>query len=335
MATAVLLVLLILVGAERVMKPTLLLLSALPHSLMERLREHFDCYQQSLLDEEQSIALAPAVRGLVATGESSVTREQIARLPALEVISVLGVGYDGIDLEAARDYGVCVTHTPGLSTEDIADFAMALLLCAARQVLSADRFVRSGGWEIGRHPITARVFGARIGIIGLGRIGRAVALRAQAFGMSVAYTGRTQKADVPYRWCNDVQALATNVDYLMVCASGGSETHGMINAAVLTALGPCGVLVNIARGSIVDEPALVEALRSRRILAAGLDVFCSEPRVSQALRELPNVVLTPHMASTTEATVQAMLDLAFDNLAAHFSGRPVLHQVNEPLLSDS
>lgn len=317
-----------LLGAERTMKPTLLLLSALPHSLMERLHEHFDCYLQSQLDEKQAISLAPTVRGIVATAESTVTREQIARLPALEIISVLGVGYEGIDLEAARDHNVCVTHTPGLSTEDIADFAMALLLCAARQVLSADRFVRRGEWTAGRHPMTARVFGGRMGIVGLGRIGRAVALRAQAFGMSIAYTGRTPKADVPYRWCNDVQALAASVDYLVVCASGGSDTHGMINAAVLAELGHRGVLINIARGSIVDEDALVEALRDRKILAAGLDVFCDEPRVSQALRELPNVVLTPHMASTTEATVQAMLDLAFDNLATNFSGRNVLTQVN-------
>ena len=147
--------------------------------------------------------------------------------------------------------------------------------------------------------------------------------------MSIAYTGRTPKADVPYRWCNDVQALAADVDYLVVCASGGADTHGMINAAVLTALGPSGVLINIARGSIVDEQALVEALRERRILAAGLDVFGDEPHVSQALLELPNVVLTPHMASNTDATVQAMLDLTFDNLARYFAGEAVLTQVNQ------
>lgn len=310
------------------MKPTLLLLSALPPSLMERLHEHFDCYLQSQLDETQAIALAPTVRGIVATGESTVTREQIARLPALEIISVLGVGYDGIDLEAARDHHVCVTHTPGLSTEDIAEFAMALLLCAARQVLSADRFIRSGGWKTGRHPMTARVFGGRMGIIGLGRIGRAVALRAEAFGMSVAYTGRTQKTDVAYRWCSDVQALAASVDYLVVCASGGSATHALVDAAVLEALGPAGVLVNIARGSIVDEDALIEALRERKILSAGLDVFSHEPHVPEALLQLDNVVLTPHMASTTGATVQAMLDLTFDNLATHFSGKPVLTPVS-------
>lgn len=312
---------------DHAMKPTLLLHSRLPDNLTDRLRGHFDCHSYSQLDEKQFMALAPTVRGIVATAESSVPRALIARLPALEIISVLGVGYDGIDLEAARDHNVCVTHTPGLSTEDIADFAMALLLCATRQVLAADRFVRSGGWTTGRHPMTARVFGGRIGIVGLGRIGRAVALRAQAFGMSIAYTGRTPKMDVPYRWCNDMQALAASVDYLVVCASGGPATHALVNGAVLDALGSAGVLVNIARGSIVDEDALVEALRERKILAAGLDVFCDEPHVSQALRELPNVVLTPHMASTTDATVQAMLDLTFDNLASHFAGQPVLTQV--------
>ena len=311
------------------MKPTLLLLSALPVSFIERLSEHFDCYQQSQLDEEQALSLAPSVRGIVATGESTVTREQIARLPALEIISVLGVGYDGIDLDAARDRNIQVTHTPGISTDDIADFAMALLLCATRQVLSGDRFVRSGGWATGRHPMTPRVSGARMGIVGLGRIGRAVASRAEAFGMSIAYTGRTEKTDVPYRWCNDVIALAGSVDYLVICASGGPATEALVNRDVLDVLGPTGVLVNIARGSIVDEDALVDALRERRILAAGLDVFCDEPKLPDALLALPNVVLTPHMASITDATVQAMLDLTFDNLAAHFAGTAALTPVPE------
>lgn len=310
------------------MKATLLLLSDMPDSFINRLREHFDCHTYVSLDEQQFLTLAPTVRGIVAAANCSVTRALMARLPALEIISVLGVGYDGIDLEAARERNVCVTNTPGLSTEDIADFAMTLLLCAARQVLTADQFVRRGEWVKGRYPMTSRVFGGRIGIVGLGRIGKAVALRAKAFDMSIAYTGRTQKTNCPYRWYADIRALAANVDYLVVCASGGPETHGMINGAVLSDLGSSGVLVNIARGSIVDEDALVCALRDGQILAAGLDVFCHEPCVSQALKDLPNVVLTPHMASTTEAAVQAMLNLTFDNLEAHFSGKPVLTQVN-------
>ena len=305
------------------MKPAILLVSRLPDSLVGRLRERFDCHLLADLDAAGLAALAPRLRGMVATGESLVPRELIARLPALEVMSVLGVGYDGIDMAAARERKVVVAHTPGVSTDDIADFAMALLLAAARQVVNADRFVRSGGWTTGRFPMTRRVSGARLGIVGLGRIGRAVATRAQAFGMDIAYTGRPPTDDVAYRWCIDARTLAARVDFLVVCASGGADTRALIDGDVLAALGSTGVLVNIARGSIVDEDALVAALRERTILAAGLDVFCHEPHVAQGLLALDNVVLTPHMASATGATVQAMFDLAFDNLAAHFDGLSV------------
>ncbi len=308
---------------DQTAKPGLLLVSRLPESLVGRLRERFDCHFLSDLDGAGLAAPAPRLRGMVATGESVVSRALMERLPALEMISVLGVGYDGIDMAAARERQVVVAHTPGLSTDDIADFALALLLAAARQVVNADRFVRSGGWTTGRFAMTRRVSGARLGIVGLGRIGRAVATRVQAFGMDIAYTSRTPKADVAWRWCEDARTLAASVDFLVVCASGGADTRALIDSDVLAALGPAGVLVNIARGSIVDEEALVQALRERTILAAGLDVFCHEPHVARGLLALDNVVLTPHMASTTGATVQAMLDLAFDNLAAHFDGRPV------------
>ena len=304
-------------------KPAVLLVSRLPEPLAGRLRERFDCHALADVDAAGLQALAPQLRGMVATGESLVSRALMASLPALEVISVLGVGYDGIDMAAARERGICVTHTPGLSTDDIADFAMALLLTAARQVVNADQFVRRGDWSTGRFPMTRRVSGARLGIVGLGRIGRAVAQRALAFGMEIAYTGRTAKADAPYRWCSDAQTLAASVDFLVVCASGGADTRALVNADVLAALGPSGVLVNIARGSIVDEDALITALRERQILAAGLDVFCHEPHVPPALLALDNVVLTPHMASTTGATVQAMFELTFANLAAHFDALPV------------
>ena len=180
----------------------------------------------------------------------------------------------------------------------------------------------------GRYPMTGRVFGKRMGIVGLGHIGKAVVLRAEAFGMSIAYTGRARKSDESYTWYDDAKALAADVDFLVVCASAGPETQGMINEDVLTALGPRGVLVNIARGTIVDEKALISALQEGKILAAGLDVFSDEPHVPQALKDLPNVVLTPHIASTTEATVQAMLALTFENLVTYFSGKSVSNQVN-------
>lgn len=311
-------------------KPNILLLTYLPDSLIARLGKEFNCHLYAQLDANQLLTLAPSVRGIIASAESSVPRKLMAQLPALEIISIIGVGYDGIDLDAAREHNICVTHTPGLSTQDIADFTMGLLLCTARQILSADHFVRRGAWATGRYPMTGRVFGSRMGIVGLGRIGKAVALRAQAFGMSIAYTGRTEKADLPYHWYNNAEELAAHVDYLVVCASAGPDTHAMINQAVLSKLGPKGILINIARGSIVDEGALISALSEGQILAAGLDVFCDEPHIPQALKDLPNVVLTPHIASTTEATVKAMLDLAFDNLATYFSGEPVLHQVPLP-----
>ena len=238
-------------------KPAVLLVSRLPEPLAGRLRECFDCHALADVDAAGLQALAPQLRGMVATGESLVNRALMASLPALEVISVLGAGYDGIVMGAARERGICVTHTPGLSTDDIADFAMAQLLAAARQVVNADQFVRRGDWSTGRFPMTRRVSGARLGIVGLGRIGRAVAQRALAFGMEIAYTGRTAKADAPYRWCSDAQTLAASVDFLVVCASGGADTRALVNADVLAALGPSGVLVNIARGSIVDEDALI------------------------------------------------------------------------------
>ena len=305
------------------MKPKVLLLAKLPAALAERLHQHFDCHDYAQLASAELQALAPLMRGILATGESVVSREMIARLPALEIISVLGVGYDGIDIEAARERKICVTHTPGVSTDDVADFAMALLLSAARQVVSADSFVRRGDWAAGRYPMTRRVSGSRLGIVGLGRIGRAVALRAQAFGMSIAYTGRSQHSDLVYRWCPDARSLAASVDFLVVCASGGEGTRALIDGEVLNALGPSGILINIARGAIVDEEALVEALRERRILAAGLDVFCHEPDVPAALLALDNVVLSPHMASTTGATVLGMLELAIANLRACFDGTPL------------
>lgn len=310
------------------MKPDLLFLINLPEAILKNLSEHYNCHLHSALDKQQFLAIAPSVRAVVSSAESTVPGELIAKLPALEIISVMGVGYDGVDLDAARKHNVCVTNTPGLSTEDIADFTMGLLLCAARQIHTADQYVRNGKWVQGRYPMTGRVFGGRMGIVGLGRIGKAVALRAEAFGMSIAYTGRSKKPDETYAWHDDVKALAADVDFLVICASAGPETQGMINDEVLTALGPRGVLVNIARGSIVDEQALICALQEGKILAAGLDVFSDEPHVPQALKDLPNVVLTPHMASTTEATVQAMFALTFENLATYFSGQPALNQVN-------
>ncbi|WJF89426.1 2-hydroxyacid dehydrogenase [Paraburkholderia bonniea] len=305
------------------MKPSLLVVARLPDALQHQLNTHFDCHHATQLDEASLAALAPRLRGIAANGESSVTRALIARLPALEIIAVFGVGYDGIDVEAAREHAVHVTHTPDVLTDDVADFAIALLLATARRVVSADRFVRRGQWPAGQYPLSTRVSGKRLGIVGLGRIGQAIAQRAAAFGMHLAYTGRSRKTDVSYAWFPDPQTLAANVDFLVVCAYGGPTTRALIDARVLQALGPNGLLINVARGSVIDETALVNALRENTIGGAGLDVFCHEPQVPAALFDLDNVVLTPHMASGTASTRQAMADLTFDNLDAHFSGRPL------------
>ena len=281
------------------------------------------------LDAAAFERVAPQVRGIAASGESRVSAELIARLPALEIISVMGVGYDGVDVAAAKARGVMVTHTPGVLNDDVADLALGLMLSAARQLPAADRYVRAGLWPQGPMPLARKMSGARLGLVGIGRIGQAIALRALAFGMSVSYTARHARPELPYTFAPDVVALAERVDYLVVITPGGAGTRKLIDARVLAALGPKGILINVARGSVVDEQALIEALEAGTIAGAGLDVFEAEPRVPERLLTLSKVVLTPHIGSATADTRQAMADLAMGNLAAHFAGKPLLTPVPE------
>ncbi len=271
--------------------------------------------------------VAPRIRAIAASGEAIVTRELIAQLPALEMISVFGVGYDGVDVKAAHERGIPVTNTPDVLTDDVADMGMALLLSIARGVPQAEQYLRSGQWPQGPFKLGRKVSGARLGIVGLGRIGQAIATRAEGFGMSIAYTTRTEKPASCYRYFPSAEALAAEVDFLMVITPGGAGTRKLINANVLKALGPKGFLINVARGSVCDEQAVIEALQTGAIAGAALDVFENEPNVPDALRALDNVVLTPHMASGTWETRRAMADLAFGNLAAHFAGQPLLTPV--------
>jgi len=273
--------------------------------------------------------LAPRIRAIAASGESKVPASLIAQLPALQIISVMGVGYDGIDVAAAKARGVVVTHTPEVLNDDVADLAIGLMLSAARQLPAADRYVREGRWPSGPMPLARKMSGARLGIVGMGRIGQAIAHRALAFGMQIAYTTRTPRPELPYRHVPDVVALAAASDFLVAITPGGAGTRKLINAQVLAALGKDGILVNVARGSVVDEAALVDALERGVIAAAGLDVFENEPQVPERLRALPQVVLAPHIGSATGATRQAMADLAFGNLQAHFAQRPLLSPVPE------
>jgi len=266
--------------------------------------------------------IAPQIRAIAASGESKVSAELIARLPALEMISVMGVGYDGVDVAAAKARGIPVTHTPNVLNDDVADLAIGLALCAARQLPQADRYVRDGSWAAkGPMPLARKMSGGRLGIVGMGRIGQAIATRAAAFGMAIAYTARSAKPELPYRFFPTAEALAAESDFLVLIAPGGAGTKHMIDAKVLRALGKKGILVNVARGSVVDEAALVDALERGTIAGAGLDVFEDEPQVPDRLRALAHVVLAPHIGSATQATRQAMADLAFDNLRLHFAGQ--------------
>jgi hydroxypyruvate reductase len=281
------------------------------------------------LGSEAFRALAPSVRAIAANGESKVPAALIAQLPALEIIVVMGVGYDGVDVAAAQARGIRVTHTPNVLNDDVADLALAMMLAWARQLVQADRFVRQQQWPQGPMPLGRKLSGARLGIVGMGRIGQAIAQRALAFGMAVAYTARSAKPALPLAYLPTVTGLAAQSDYLVVITPGGASTRKLINAEVLRALGSQGCLVNVARGSVVDETALIAALQDGTIAGAALDVFESEPTVPQALTEMTNVVLSPHIGSATAQTRQAMADLTLDNLRAHFAGQPLPSPVPE------
>ena len=268
-----------------------------------------------------------AIRGIVTSALVGADAALIQALPRLEIIANFGVGYDAVDLPAARQRGVIVTNTPGVLTDCVADTAIALLLAVTRRICAADRFVRAGKWQQGRFPLATKVGGKNCGIAGLGNVGQAIARRAQAFDMKVAYYDPLPKPDLPYRRCQDLVSLAKEADFLMLALPGGKETRRAIDARILAALGPKGILINVARGSVLDQPALVKALVAGEIAGAGLDVFDNEPEVPAELLQMENVVLTPHLASGTHETRDAMGQLTFANLQAHFSGKPVLTRV--------
>ena len=268
--------------------------------------------------------VAPRVRAVLTNGIIGADRALIEALPKLEIIGVYGVGVDAVDLAAAKARGVRVTNTPDVLTIGVAELGMALLLDVARRVAYNDRYVRAGRWRRDGDPVLSNsVAGKRMGILGLGRIGRAVARRGEAFDMTICYHGQTRREDVAYEYVPDLVEMARAVDCLMVTCLGGPTTAGLVSREVIDALGPKGWLINVARGSVIDQPALVEALVEGRLGGAGLDVFAGEPEVPDALLGLDNVVLQPHQASATWETRDAMGQLAVDNLKAHFAGRPL------------
>ena len=269
-----------------------------------------------------------SVEAVITGGHTGISRAMLEQLPALKVVAVNGVGTDAVDLAYCRARGLAVTATLGALTEDVADLAIGLLIAACRNLCAVDRFVRDGQWELqpqpGALPLARRFSGMRVGIVGLGRVGRAVAVRATAFGCPVSYTDLRPMDDVPYRFVADLAALASEVDALVLCAAA-DKAEGIVDAAVLDALGPRGFLVNVARGRLVNETDLTAALVAGRIAGAGLDVFVDEPRLPQALRQSPRATLQAHRASATWETRAAMAQMVADSVAQALAGeRPAM-----------
>ncbi|KRC56975.1 MULTISPECIES: 2-hydroxyacid dehydrogenase [unclassified Nocardioides] len=292
-------------------RPTILRVPPLSPQLHDAVAERYDA-----VDPGDLATRAGDVVGIVVSNSGPVSGELIASLPRLGVIANHGVGYDNIDLAAALDRGIAVSNTPEVLDDAVAETALALLLAVRRRVVVADRFVREGQWLQGAFPLTDQLAGSRVGILGLGRIGRAVATRLEAFGCTVSYHNRRQVPGVPYAYATSAVELAESVDSLVAVVPGGDDTAALVDRAVLDALGPAGVLVNIARGSVVDQRALVDALHEGRLGGAGLDVYADEPHVPVELTTMDNVVLLPHVGSATHATRAAMRALTLDNLAS-------------------
>ncbi|WP_041672020.1 2-hydroxyacid dehydrogenase [Rhizobium leguminosarum] len=275
-------------------------------------------------DRQELIArVGMDIRAIATRGELGASAELMKQLPKLEIVSCYGVGTDAIDLSYARANGIRVTNTPDVLTEDVADIAIGLLLATARQIPQADVFVRASQWGNVVMPLVTRVSGKKVGLAGMGRIGKAIAKRAAAFGCDISYFARNKDTDVAYAYQPDLVALADWADFLIVIVPGGQGTMKIINADVLKALGPNGMLINVSRGTTVDEEALIAALQDGTIQAAGLDVFLNEPKIDARFLALQNVVLQPHHGSGTVETRKAMGQLVRDNLAAHFAGSPL------------
>ena len=311
--------------------PTILIPSPLPAEVTRQLEAANPvCRLWEQDDHERTLAdIAPTVRAIAAGGHSHIDAAFMQRLPHLEIVSNFGVGYDNIDAKWAGRQGIVVTNTPDVLNEEVADTALALILATVRQIPAAERHLRQGLWLERPFPLSSSLRGRTLGILGLGRIGKAIARRAEAFGLDIIYHGRHAQPGVPYLYFDSVLALAEACDILVVITPGGSGTDKLVDAAVLRALGNEGILINVSRGSVVDEQALIDALHDGVIRSAGLDVFDKEPQVPQALLDMDHVVLLPHVGSASVHTRNAMGQLVVDNLRSWFEGRGPLTPVAE------
>jgi len=313
------------------MKPDVLALGAFPPGMMARMAEQFTLHHFVPDDPFPSTALAPEVRARVCAiateANRGATRELIFALPKLEVISVFGVGVDAVDVAAARERRIPLTNTPGVMAAAVADYAIGLMIASAREILPSDRYAREGRWPTGPYGLGRDLTGKRVGVLGLGAIGAGIARRASAFDMTVSYSEIAPNAAVPYRFIKDPVELAKNSDFLIVACFGGPTTRHLVSAQVIEALGPEGTLINIARGSIVDEQALIAALKAKKLRAAALDVFEHEPRIPAELLAMPNVIVQPHMGAATIETRERIGTLVVDNIVAQLAGKPLLTPV--------
>jgi lactate dehydrogenase-like 2-hydroxyacid dehydrogenase len=270
-----------------------------------------------------------SIRAIAGGFKKKLDGAYLKQFPKVEFVSNFGVGYDGVDAAWCGQNGILVSNTPNVLTDEVADLAIGLLLSTIRQLPQSDAFLRRGEWLKGNYPLTTTLRDRKIGILALGRIGKAVAKRLEGFGVEIAYHGRSPQADVPYTYHKTLVGMAKAVDVLLSIAPGGPDTHHIINAEVLKALGPDGILINVGRGTVVDEQALIKALADKTILTAGLDVFEDEPRVPQALIDMPHVVLLPHVGSASHHTRKLMGQLVVDNLTSWFSGKGPITPVPE------
>ncbi|KAA0682235.1 2-hydroxyacid dehydrogenase [Roseomonas genomospecies 6] len=307
------------------MKPEILLVEPMMPYIEAALDAGYTVHRLAAApDRDRLVAeVGPRVRAVVTGGGTGVGNAVMDACPNLGIVAINGVGTDAVDLKHAASRGVRVTNTPDVLTDDVADLAIGLMIAGSRRMMVGDRFVRAGRWPGGSLPLARKVTGKRLGILGLGRIGQAIAQRAAGFGMDIAYTNRKPRGDVPYRFVASPVDLARESDILIVAASAGADARNMVNRAVIEALGPDGLLVNVARGAVVDEPELVAALADGRLGGAALDVFANEPHAPEALFGLDSVVLQPHQASATVETRKAMGDLVLANLSAFFAGQPL------------
>ncbi|QGU87112.1 2-hydroxyacid dehydrogenase [Erwinia sorbitola] len=304
------------------MKQEILIIQPLMPDLSEILHQQYHCHR---LYEQTDVALflsqhGHKIRAVATRGDVGLAAELMAALPALELITVFGVGTDAIDLAAARDRNITVTITSDILTDDVADLALALMLSTSRQIVAQDTFLRSGAWQQRPPQLGNKLSGKRVGIMGLGKIGAAIARRCAGFDMQIGYCNSRQSDEPGWQRFGDLHQLAQFSDFLVLAVPGDARNRKMVDAEILSALGEQGILINVARGAVVNEDDLIEALQTQRIRGAGLDVFDSEPGIDSRFASLNNTVLTPHIASATAETRQAMAQNVVDNLAGWFKG---------------